>query len=435
MRTNGNENQTASIIDTLLVEEGIVSQQDLERALEIQSSDVEVAKMPLSQNLIKKGFISEEELDTMLAHPDFQKILESNLIEGGWLSELDWVSCQGKIQPHEPLKETLLREGYITEEDFRNILDQAMDGMALGKLALKLNMVTETEFEEALKSKHYERSVSEILCELSLITISELNLVFQKHNKQLKLGEILYQQGVINRTILDVALEEQSRNRESLGNILVRQKFITVDQLYFALSIQYNIPFRELEDFVFDEKQRLALRDILGQKFAEKNMVLPVFLNGSNLTLAVFNPSRTEVIDELRNFLKHYRITCVLIRDEKFEQLFTLLYGAMLDSYRAMDSDPLQKAGSDCKFIISNPGGDSSRVEDLYRTYETLMAKSGSTSSDSRESLFKEFIRESFTHICEKFHCSRINFYVESRNDQVEIFAAPLLENVTEPGL
>ena len=435
MRTNTDENQTASIIDNLLVEEGIVSQQDLDRALEIQSSDAILAHTPLGLTLVKKGYFSAEDLETLMNHPEFQEELGSKLMADGRLTEADWASCQGKIQPDEPLKDVLFREGYIAEDNFQNTLDLVMDGAAFGKLALKLDLVTETEIEEALKFKNYKRSVSEILCELSLITISELNLVFQKHNKQPRLGEILFQQGVINKTVLETALKEQRRNRESLGNVLVRQNFITVDQLYFALSIQYNIPFRELEDFVLDEKQRLELRDILGQKFAEENMVLPLFLNGSNLTVAVFNPSRTEVLDELQNVLKHYRITFVLIRDEKFEQLFTLLYGEMLDSYRALDRAPLQKGDSDSRFVISNPEGDSSKISDLYNTYETLRKKSGRTSSDSREPLFREFIEESFTHICEKFHCNSINFYVESRNEQVEIHAAPLLENVTEPGL
>ena len=435
MRTNTHENQTASIIDTLLVEEGIVSQQDLERALEIQGGDAELAHTPLGLTLVKKGYISEKDLVTMMNHPEFQEKLGSKLMADGLLSETDWVSCQGKIQPHEPLKDMLLREGYVAKEDLHSILDHVMDGMAFGKLALKLDLVTETEIETALKYKNYKRSVTEILCELSLITISELNQVFQKHNNQPKLGEILYQQGIISKTILDAALEEQSRNRESLGNVLVRQNFITVDQLYFALSIQYNIPFRELEDFVLDEKQRLELRDILGQKFAEENMVLPLFLNGSNLTVAVFNPSRKDVLDELQRTLKHYRITFVLIRDEKFEQLFTLLYGEMLNSYRALDSAPLQKGDSECKFIITDPESDISKIKDLYNTYETLRNKTASASSDSREPLFREFINESFKHICEKFHCNRINFYVESINEQVAILAAPLLENITEPDL
>ena len=431
MISNADENHSPSTIGVLLVEEGIISQKDLERALEIQRGDAEGANTPFGLILVKNGFISEEELDTLMHHPDFQREIESNLIENGWVDEPELAGCQRKIQPHEQLRDVLLREGYITDKDFKIILNQSLDGIGLGKSALKLNMISETEIEAALKCKNYKRTISEILCELSLITISELNLVFQKNNKQPKLGEMLYQLDIIDKMMLEKALQKQGRNRESLGNILVRQNFITVDQLYFALSIQYNIPFHELDDFIFDEKQRVALRDIIGQKFAEEKMLLPLFLNGNNLTVAVFNPSRIALVDELRSFLKQYKITCVLTRDEKFEQLFTLLYGEMLDFYRTMDNAP----GSDDKFIISNPETDSTRIDDLYRTYETLRGKTGSTFCNSRTSLFREFIKENYTHICDKFHCSRINFYIESRNEQVEILAAPLLKNVTVRGL
>ena len=140
-----------------------------------------------------------------------------------------------------------------------------------------------------------------------------------------------------------------------------------------------------------------------------------------------------DVIDKLKNTLKQYRITCVLIRDEKFEQLFTLLYGEMLDSYRTLDITPLQKNKSENTFIISNPETDSTRIDEIYRTYETLSSKIDSNASSSRKLLFKEFIKENYMHICNKFHCSSIKIYIESLKDRVEILAAPMVEDIREP--
>lgn len=52
---------------------------------------------------------------------------------------------------------------------------------------------------------------------------------------------------------------------------------VTINQLYFALSIQYNTPFQALKGFMFSEKQEAELRDIVGQRYAEENRIIPLF--------------------------------------------------------------------------------------------------------------------------------------------------------------
>jgi len=264
---------------------------------------------------------------------------------------------------------------------------------------------------------------------LKLITLSELNLIFQKYNKGLKLGEILLQQEIIDEETLEKALQDQEHKGETLGKILIRKRHITIDQLNFALSVQHNIPFHDLDGFVFYEKQKIALRDLVGQKYAEKNLVLPLFLNGNNLTVAVSDPSRAWVVNELRSLYNQLSIACVLISDEKFEQLFAILYGEMLDSYREMNKETKKQDSANAKFVIGDLEEDKTVIEKLYENYETLKKKIGRPSPVYDTSIFKEFIEESYLDICNKFHCTKVSFYIEIRNDQVEMFAAPLIGN------
>ncbi len=430
MATKPDMKKQASQIGALLVKEGFVKEEDIDRALEIQKRDAEEIKMPFSMILVNKGFLTKPDIDRLMAHPEIVQYIQTLIVEHGLIDEQGLDDCLGKKSTDEQIGDVLVREGYISDDELKVILNKVFDSIKIGKLSLKLQMITESELEDALKFKRYKRAIGEILCDLNLITLSELNLVFQKYSKRLKLGEILVQQEIVDKQSLEKALQEQNRRGESLGNILVRKSLITVDQLYFALSVQYNVPFHDLDGFVFYEKQKIALRDIVGQKYAEENLVLPLFLNGNNLTVAVSNPSRVWLANELKSKYNHFRIACVLISDEKFEQLFAILYGEMLDTSKELSQNERLDASKEVKSIISDLETDRILIDNLYERYETLKEMIGGESPRSDASLFREFIEDSYKDICDKFHCRSVSFYVEAGTDQVEILAAPLIENV-----
>jgi hypothetical protein len=424
---------TETRLGSLLVKEGFVTEEDIEKALEIQKKDADEVKMPFSMILVNKGFLTKQDIDRLMVHPEIQKDIEALILEQGLINQQKLFDCLGKKQEKEQIGDVLVKEGCIGNDELNMVLNKELDGIKLGKLALNLSMITERELEEALRFKRYKRAIGEILCDLSLLTLSELNLVFQKYNKRLKLGEILIQQEIVDKETLEKALQEQKVNGETLGKVLVRKGLVTVDQLHFALSVQYNIPFHDLEGFVFYEKQKIALRDIVGRKYAEENLVLPLFLNGNNLTVAVSNPSREWVAHELRSKYNHLRISCVLISDEKFEQLFAILYGEMLDTSKELSKDEKQYVSNNGKSIISDLEKDGTVIDNLYEQYKMLRENTGKKITSSDASHFREFIEDNFRDICLKFHCRSVSFYVEARSDQVEILAAPLIENISVP--
>jgi hypothetical protein len=416
-------------VGALLIKEGFLNEENLRKAFDIQKKEAEEIKMPFSKILVKKGFLTEAQIKKLMVHSEIQKEVESAIRESGLINEREFRECLNKKGHYEHLGEVLVREGYVSEGELENLLSRSLDGIKLGKLALQLNIMTEKGLEDAFVFKRYRRALGEILCDLNLISLSELNLVFQKYNKRLRLGEILLQQEIIDKTILEKVLKEQNHKGETLGQILVRRSIITVDQLYFALSVQYNIPFHNLDGFVFYDKQKGALRDIIGQKYAEENLVLPLFLNGNNLTLAVSNPSKIEVVHELRAAKSHLRINCFLITDEKFEQLFAILYGEMLDTSKAINMNEGQSPLVPDKAIVSNPQTDIPVIDMLYKQYEMLKIKLGLEPQRSDGKLFKEFIEENYRAICNKFHCNKVSFYIEARNGKMDVLAAPIVEN------
>jgi len=419
-------------IGELLIKEGFVKREDVERALEIQKREEEETKIPFGLILVKKGFLSKENIDMLNALPEIQKDFEKMVIERGLTDRKSISECRKKKRPEELIGDVLVREGYITGEDRATVLNRQMDDIKLAKHAIRHRLMSENDLEEAMRFRRYKRPVGEILCDINLLTLTELNLSFQMQNKRLKLGEILLQLEIIDMKTLESVLEEQNRTGEPLGKMLIRKTQITVDQLYFALSVQYNIQFYRLDGFVFYEKQKIALRDVIGQKFAEENLVLPLFLNTDNLTVAVSDPSRCRIVYEMKSFPSQFRVTCLLIMDEKFEQLFAMLYGEILDRTKASVRSTRQDFPQTAKWIISDPKSkrDESLIEDLFEQFETLRENAGLKSRQSEAGLFKEFLIESHKVICNRFHCSRVSFDINTKNDQVEILAAPMYERL-----
>ncbi len=415
-------------IGSLLVKEGFITPDDVKRALEIQRQDAEVAKMPLSAILLKKGLLSEDGIYKLMRHSEIQKYIGSLLLKNKVADTHQLEDCFREKTNEETIGDVLLRKGILASESIDCILENDFDELNLAKLALRLGMITEPDLEAALKSKRYRRALGEILCDLNLITLSELNLVFQKYNKRLKLGEILLQQEIIDKASLEKALQEQNTIGETLGKILVRKALITIDQLYFALSVQYNIPFHNLDGFVFYGKQIIILRNIIAKKYAEQYLAIPLFLNGKNLTVAISNPSRIWVVDSLKSLYPQFFISCVLITEEKFEQLFVFLYGELLDVDKSTELTEEGQKSSNIKLAISDCETDSQLVDQLYESYARFKKQLNEVSQPSESQLFRQFILHSYKEISEKFGCTTVSFSIELRNKQIEILAAPLVE-------
>ncbi len=172
------------------------------------------------------------------------------------------------------------------------------------------------------------RTIGRILCDLNLISPIDLSRVLKKYQKQLRLGDILLREGMIDTQQLEDALHEQQRHLEPLGHILIRKGRIDIDGLYSGLSLQYNIPYRQIQRFRYSGHQKSELIRIIGKDYAEANQILPFSLEGTKLTLAVYIPEKMVSIHELRKGFAYLRMECILIRPDAFQDLFTQLYGA-----------------------------------------------------------------------------------------------------------
>ncbi len=229
---------------------------------------------------------------------------------------------------NEQLGQVLVRRGAITQDQLEDALEQQAGSVKMGELAHNLGLISESDLDWLVRIKSGHRTIGEILCDMKLIKIEDLNYILQKYGKQLKLGDILIKQGVITEEQYQTALQEQNQTRKKLGLIMVDHNFISTDQLYTALSRQFNIPFSNMAGSEFDSRQKLTLTGIVGEKYARKHNILPLFLGDGKLKIGFSNPKDRSALTALAPLLPDLKLEPVLITRQKWEELFETLYGS-----------------------------------------------------------------------------------------------------------
>lgn len=420
------ENQPISQINRLLLDQGFIKMEDLDKAKQIRKENLKRANLSMGMILHKESLISKTDLNRLMSHPQTKGFIHSELKDKGWVAKE--VLAEFFKGPAE-LKR-LVKEDLLDQERFSQIIHEAMDRVSFLKLAVKKKLISGKTLEDVLLMKRYNKSVSEILLDEHLVSLSELNYVYRKCDENLRLGTILVMQNIVTDEQIETALTEQKGKGKSLGHILLKNKVISMAQLYFALSIQFNTPFRELKGFMYNGKQEVELRDVVGQTYANENMIIPLFLNANNLTLAVSNPSNIVKMHELMAIYNHLTMNCVLITEEKFDQLYAMLYGELFKPSAEKSNGNNQKLfREDGKWVITEPASQGWLISSLYECYESLCEDNGQHIPENAKDLFIDFIQTSFNGICKEYNCRSVSFWFEIQDEHPSLKASPVLKN------
>jgi type II secretory ATPase GspE/PulE/Tfp pilus assembly ATPase PilB-like protein len=334
-------------IGELLIKEGFVKMADVEEALSIQRQEKALAERPLGEILLDTGIITQAELDQLLAHPDLKRTIGSLAVDKRLITRAELESCLKNQKDGQRIGEVLIEAGYLKPADLQQLLREQMGAPRLGELALQLNLVSEAELKAALRIQKGPRILGEILCDLKLVNPLDLYYVLNKYRKQHRLGEVLLDMGYVRKEDLNLALQEQKHSSESLGEILVKKKIITKAQLQEALSRQSNVPFRSLEGFSYSPVEKKTLASLISQRYAEKNWILPISLEGKDLTIGILKPEQIRTARELKALYTNLEIHCVLIPEEKFAEFFEVLYNRALAGMRGLTEDEDEEEGEE----------------------------------------------------------------------------------------
>lgn len=327
-------------IGDLLIKEGFVTKKNIELALAVQKEEEELKKLPLGKILIKMKVLSEDDLLTALNHPNLRKNIGSLAIEKGLIRKEDLEFVLKSKKPGQLIGELLVDFGLLTRDDIGSLLRDQINSPKLGEVLIDLKLINEQDLQEALRKQRTTRALGEILVDLKIVSAHDLNYVLEKYNKQVDLPEIIQRLGYLNQEQLADAQREQNETGDSLAKVLLRKKYLTPQQLQIAEAKRYNLPFLPLHDFSYNQHDKKTLSNLITQKYAEKNLVLPLSLIDSKLTICVFKPDQLNLAAELKTLFPHLEISCVFITEEKFEEMFQILYSKRL----SMESPDEQRA-------------------------------------------------------------------------------------------
>ena len=138
----------------------------------------------------------------------------------------------------------------------------------------------------------------------------------------MKIGEFLLNDGKISQEQLDTALELQKKQPGKLGSVLIRQSYITEEDIAQVLSKQFGYPSINLSKFDIGEK----VLELIKPDMARKHIIMPVHRIGSILTLAMSDPSNLFVQEEIR-FSTNLRIQAVISPESSILESIDKYYG------------------------------------------------------------------------------------------------------------
>lgn len=119
-----------------------------------------------------------------------------------------------------------------------------------------------------------------------------------------RLGEIFVKAGLIDEHKLKIVLEENLKKpKESIGDTLLRLKFVTERDVARALSFQLSVPYIDLTTAVVE----LNAVKWIPLKHAKKSLVFPVCIEKGYLILAMKDPLDLDAIN-MANFASGYNI-------------------------------------------------------------------------------------------------------------------------------
>ena len=171
--------------------------------------------------------------------------------------------------------------------------------LRLGDLLVSEGLATPADIQKALRLQAQSKTytlLGHILVDQKVITRAQLLSVLDRHRRRSKLGDLLVKSKAITPSQLEVALTEQRRGKQTLGEVVVRLRFVTEEQMRRALCQQLHINFFDLDSIVLDRD----LRTLINPRFARKRLVVPIARVGQTLVVAMDDPTRTPVIDDLK---------------------------------------------------------------------------------------------------------------------------------------
>ena len=110
-----------------------------------------------------------------------------------------------------------------------------------------------------------------------------------------RLGELLVREKLISLSQLRHAQEEQQKSGQNLGYTLAKLGYVSDEEITSFLSQQYRVPTVNLEEYEIDAE----ILKLVPKEPCERHKVVPVSRTGNALIVAMADPTNLNAIDDL----------------------------------------------------------------------------------------------------------------------------------------
>ncbi len=142
------------------------------------------------------------------------------------------------------------------------------------------------------------------------------------------LGELLVRKKLISLNELRQAQELQKSSGGNLGKSLTKLGHVSDKEITEFLSSQYNVPAIDLGEYTLDP----TIVGLIPREVSERHKILPVSRAGTSLVVAMVDPTNLHAIDDVK-FLTGYNVEPVVASEAAIEKAIEGNYTSPLDSY------------------------------------------------------------------------------------------------------
>jgi type IV pilus assembly protein PilB len=139
-----------------------------------------------------------------------------------------------------------------------------------------------------------------------------------------QIGELLVKENFITAEQLETALKHQRQHGGRLGSILISLGLVDDDDITSVLSRQYGVPSINLAYFEIDP----AVIKLIPVETARKYLVVPLSRVGSTLTIATADPTNVFAMDDIK-FMTGFNVEPVVASEASIQEALEKYYGTV----------------------------------------------------------------------------------------------------------
>jgi type II secretory ATPase GspE/PulE/Tfp pilus assembly ATPase PilB-like protein len=206
-------------------------------------------------------------------------------------------------------------------------------GPRIGDVLIEQRAATPEQVAQAVaeQAELRNRKLGDLLIAQHIVEPVQLLAAIEKQAKMpvVRIGEALVALDLITQAQLELALQQQKADRGTpLGELLVRNGHVTREDLQVALARKMGYPVVDASVFPVEADAVRALPFAV----ARRMQVLPLLLRGTQLVVAMVDPSRRGEIDELE-FITQLKVVPALAQGDA-------LALAIAETYHRFGADP-----------------------------------------------------------------------------------------------